>query len=484
MRICGCKTLLAIIFLLTALSTFGAETLPSGKASPPAAALKPVPSVKELADRLPCTLDLFQVEGCSAFLIRPRGEPPSSPQPWVWYAPVIGHPNASHAWLLRQWLDKGIGMAGVDAGESYGSPHGRRVFSSLWETLTKRYHMAPQACLLPQSRGGLMLYNWAAENPARVACIAGIYPVCDLRSYPGLERAGGVYKLDAKELAARLAEHNPIDRLAPLAEAGVPILHVHGDADKLVPLEQNSAELARRYEALGGDIRLLVVPKKGHQVCDEFFQCQELVDFVVAHSVGTGKRLVREDLTGWVEEQHNFYKAKHPQGTTWSVKDGALVCDGSTGNCGFLRYDTKLSDFVLRLQYRIAKNCNSGVCIRTAVPYDGRPDKTLPSHVGYEIQILDDAGAPASKTSTGALYGRVAPQMNAAKPAGQWNTMEVACHGTKIRVTLNGHIVQDVDQAEVAAIGDRPRAGYLALQNHGGNIEFRNLQLQEETPKP
>jgi hypothetical protein len=28
-----------------------------------------------------------------------------------------------------------------------------------------------------------MLYNWAAENPERVAGIAGIYPVCDLRSY-------------------------------------------------------------------------------------------------------------------------------------------------------------------------------------------------------------------------------------------------------------------------------------------------------------
>jgi pimeloyl-ACP methyl ester carboxylesterase len=246
--------------------------------------LRPIPSVKELADQLPCTLDFFDVKGCPAFLIRPKRETTSSPMPWVWYAPVIGHPNASHAWMLRQWLAKGIGVAGVDVGESHGSPQGRKVYTALWEMLTMRYGMSPKACLLPQSRGGLMLYNWAAENPSRVACIAGIYAVCDLRSYPGLEAACGAYGLRASELEAHLADHNPIQRLAPLAQAGVPILHIHGDADTVVPLEKNAGELARRYRALGGEVRLIVVPGKGHQVCDEFFHCQELVDFVAKHS--------------------------------------------------------------------------------------------------------------------------------------------------------------------------------------------------------
>ena len=142
--------------------------------------------------------------------------------------------------------------------------------------------MSKRPCLLPQSRGGLMLYNWAVENPSRVACIAGIYTVCDLRSYPGLERACGAYNMSAAELQAHLGEHNPIDRLGPLAKAAVPILHVHGDADTVVPLEKNSGELQRRYRDLGGPMRLIVVPGKGHQVCPPFFQCQELVDFVAA----------------------------------------------------------------------------------------------------------------------------------------------------------------------------------------------------------
>ena len=128
-----------------------------------------------------------------------------------------------------------------------------------------------------------MLYNWAAEHPASVACIAGIFPVCDLRSYPGLPTACGAYEMDEAELAAHLAEHNPIDRLEPLARAGVPIMHVHGDSDRAVPLEENSAELARRYAGLGGAADVLVVPGKGHEVVPEFFRCRELVDFVRRH---------------------------------------------------------------------------------------------------------------------------------------------------------------------------------------------------------
>jgi len=129
-----------------------------------------------------------------------------------------------------------------------------------------------------------MLYNWAVENPGRVSCIAGIYTVCDLRSYPGLQQACGAYGLSAANLEARLAEHNPIERLAPLANAGVPILHVHGDADTVVPLERNSGELARRYRALGGKMRLIVIHGRGHQVCDEFFHCQALADFVATQA--------------------------------------------------------------------------------------------------------------------------------------------------------------------------------------------------------
>ena len=129
-----------------------------------------------------------------------------------------------------------------------------------------------------------MHYNWAAEHPQSVNCIAGIYPVCNLSSYPGTEKACGAYGLAEDELKACLAEHDPIDRLSGLAKLHVPIFHIHGDRDTLVPLEDNSGELARRYRCLGGEMTLVVAEGQGHNMWRGFFHCRGLVDFVVTNA--------------------------------------------------------------------------------------------------------------------------------------------------------------------------------------------------------
>ena len=136
--------------------------------------------------------------------------------------------------------------------------------------------------MLARSRGGLMLYNWAAEHPTCVAGIAGIYPVCDLRSYPGLELACGAYGLTKEQLAAELHQHNPVDRLEGLARADVPIFHIHGDRDVGVPFDANTGVVAERYGQFGGRITLVVPPGQGHTMWRGFFECQELVEFVIA----------------------------------------------------------------------------------------------------------------------------------------------------------------------------------------------------------
>jgi hypothetical protein len=186
-----------------------------------------------------------------------------------------------------------------------------------------------------------------------------------------------------------------------------------------------------------------------------------------------------DSLSGWVEEQHSFFKRQHPNQHTWSVKQGVVGCDGSLGNCGFLRYEKPLADFVFRLEYCMPKDCNSGVGIRARVPYTTLTPNTLPSNVGFEVQIRDDAGQPATKGSSGAFYNVLAPRVNAARPAGQWNQLEIECRGPRIRVTLNGQCVQDVDQSTIPTIAPRPVVGYLSLQNHGGSIRFRNVRLKE-----
>ncbi len=195
---------------------------------------------------------------------------------------------------------------------------------------------------------------------------------------------------------------------------------------------------------------------------------------------GDGELLFAGDrLDGWVEEQHQFFQDKHPGARTWSVKDGVVRCDGRLGNCGFLRYEKKLCDFVLTLQYRLTRDCNSGIGLRATVPYTTLEPNTLPSNVGYEFQIRDDAGQPPSKVSTGAFYGQVAPTANAAKKAGQWNTLTIQCRGPRIRATLNGQLVQDLDRTQIPALAERSDCGYLSLQNHGHTAEFRNIRLKQ-----
>ena len=226
------------------------------------------------------------------FILLPIKETTDGSKPWVWYAPtLIGqHPDESHEWMFRQLLENGFSVCGVDVGESYGNPKGRQIYTELYRLVVAEYGLAPKACLLAQSRGGLMLYNWAAENSAHVQCVAGIYTVCNLTSWPGLAVASPAYGMEEGDLRACLAQHNPIDRLKPLAKAGIPILHVHGDADRVVPIEQNSGELVRRYKALGGCADVLVVPGKGHEVCDEFFKCEPIVAFLLHQGALIGER--------------------------------------------------------------------------------------------------------------------------------------------------------------------------------------------------
>jgi len=242
---------------------------------------------------LPLPGEVFEVDGHTAFVILPSVENryTNRPTPWVWYAPTLPNlPEARERWMFERFLAAGIAVAGIDVGESYGSPQGRAGFSALYRELVERRGFSRKPCLLARSRGGLMLYNWAAENPESVAGIAGIYPVCNLRSWPGLDKACGAYNISAEQLGKQLAQHNPVDRLAPLAKARVPIFHIHGDKDNLVPLSDNSALLASRYRELGGSMRLRIPPGQGHNVWEGFFQCQELVEFVIEHAIPPAER--------------------------------------------------------------------------------------------------------------------------------------------------------------------------------------------------
>jgi pimeloyl-ACP methyl ester carboxylesterase len=89
------------------------------------------------------------------------------------------------------------------------------------------------------------------------------------------------YNLTETELRARLTEFNPLDNLQALLKHKVPMFVVHGDADVSVPYEENTRILKERYEAGGGSIIVKLIPGEGHKATPAFFECPELIDFVL-----------------------------------------------------------------------------------------------------------------------------------------------------------------------------------------------------------
>jgi hypothetical protein len=185
-----------------------------------------------------------------------------------------------------------------------------------------------------------------------------------------------------------------------------------------------------------------------------------------------------KDLEGWVAEGGKDFVQDGETRPVWSVKDGEILCTGK--GFGFLRYDREeFADFVLHVEFRMAPKCNSGIGIRTRV-FDPKSSRaTRPSIYSYEIQLTDDAGKPVSKLSSGSLYRYVAPKESAMKPASEWNRIDVECVGPRIKATLNGREIVDIDQGTVAELKDKPLKGYVCLQNHGGTIAFRNVRIRE-----
>lgn len=148
------------------------------------------------------------------------------------------------------------------------------------------------------------------------------------------------------------------------------------------------------------------------------------------------------------------------------------------------------SDFVLSLDFKISKGCNSGLFIRTS-SLTPRPGKDVGFN-GIEIAIDDTTGT--GYHDTGAVYDLVKPRKNAMKAAGEWNHLVITCNDNSIHVALNGESVTSVNLDEFTEPNKRPdgtshkfdvawknhpRKGYIGLQDHGSPCWFKNIKLHE-----
>jgi hypothetical protein len=237
---------------------------------------------------LPRVAETFEIDGHKAVVW--AAPEPAPGKPWVWYAPTLGGVSiVQRKVYFEGWMRAGISIAGFDLGEVRGAPGSTAKFSLFYEEMVRR-GWSPTPILLGQSRGGLMMLAWAVRNPEKVRAFVGIYPVCNLASWPLKNSKPATlsdFAMTEDELVGRLKEFNPVDNLQGLLANKVPMFVVHGDADGTVPYEENTRVLKERYEAGGGQIAVKVIPGEGHKVSPSFFECQELVDFVLA--VGAGQ---------------------------------------------------------------------------------------------------------------------------------------------------------------------------------------------------
>ncbi len=146
----------------------------------------------------------------------------------------------------------------------------------------------------------------------------------------------------------------------------------------------------------------------------------------------------------------------------WSVHDGLLSNAKSGAN---LVSTSKFEDFKLHAEFRYAKGSNSGIYLR------GR----------YEVQIEDDEGRRPSVHSIAGIYGFFAPCVDVAKPAGEWQTLDITLVGRMVTVVFNGETV--IDRQTIPGITggaldcDEGSPGPIMIQGDHGPVEFRKLVI-------
>ena len=239
----------------------------------------------------------FKLDGQRCIIVKP--DTAARGKPWIWRARFFGHQPQADIALLK----KGFHIAYIEVGGLFGNPAAVERWNLFYGYLTREHGLSSKVALEGMSRGGLIIYNWAKANPEKVSCIYGDAPVCDFRSWPGdlyrrkenngkplrkAQRRAWAACLKAYGLSeeqAKAYKGNPVDNLEPLAKAGIPLLHVCGGADKVVPVAENTAVLEKRYKALGGAIKVILKKGVGHHP-HSLKDPGPIVSFVLKHSAG------------------------------------------------------------------------------------------------------------------------------------------------------------------------------------------------------
>ncbi|MFH1742281.1 MAG: DUF1080 domain-containing protein [bacterium] len=184
-------------------------------------------------------------------------------------------------------------------------------------------------------------------------------------------------------------------------------------------------------------------------------------------------------IAGWPEKSELTIRSGDSD--AWKYEnDGELRCTKDGGWLG-----TRASDygnFDLKIEYLVPVNGNSGVFIRY-------PGEGTSAYTGMEVQVIDDDATKwelEEWQKCGAIYHEIPPSVRATRKAGTWQTMEIICDGSFVRIYINGVQITNVDldqctesHSDAASLKDRPRVGYIGFQNYGGSgVAYRNVRVK------
>jgi len=166
----------------------------------------------------------------------------------------------------------------------------------------------------------------------------------------------------------------------------------------------------------------------------------------------------------------NGWRSWKPGVNSYEPRNGCLewVRPGGEALVTVRRFD----NFILRFEWKIEENGNSGVWLRASRA--GRASK-----FGFEFQILGDSKDPEiTKTSTGSIYDAIPPLCRPIKPEEEWNSAELILDGPRYKAYINGVLVQDINFDEHDELRYRLRKGFICLTDHGHRVSYRNMRIK------
>lgn len=193
---------------------------------------------------------------------------------------------------------------------------------------------------------------------------------------------------------------------------------------------------------------------------------------------------------GWVVRRWDDVSQPPAEGgVAWQVRDGVLIGSQSRGT--WLMSEKEYGDFILEYEFKLGPRGNSGLALRA-------PMKGDPAFDGMELQMADYRYNTEAKDSelTGGIYRAIAPQKQLYKPT-EWNKYRVELRGSRLRATLNGELIHDLDLAEQSQevrrhdgtlappVKDRPRRGHIGFQElsrDGDQVQIRGARIRELLP--